>query len=442
MAMLKIIFIFILTTQIFLNITAASPIAKEGYFILDKKKNYLTFFQKNPELIIDLVSNDGYELYGPSGLGVWLKKIKINHGPLQTVSNSKSFEYDSPEEVNNKLVNLANSYPNIAQVFSIGKTTLGRPIMGIKISDNVSIDEVEPEFKYVANMHGNEIVGRELLVKFTRDIIEQYYMGNLKIENLINNSEIFIIPSLNPDGMALKRRANSKWIDLNRDFPDFTTLDNENSTNNRAAETIAMMNFQRKRHFSLSANFHDGAVVVNYPWDTTKDSFPLHNMIKHFSFEYAKLNNNMKNSYVFSDGIVNGAKWYQINGGMQDWSYHWHNDLQVTIELSNTKWPSLSEIPKQYSLNRDAMIKYMGYIFSGAGFYFSDKSTNGTVKIRSKNSLNSNNEAYGFDRGEFYKILPPGEYIFEIKDNFNKIKTFHTVVDLNDAVINGNYTHL
>ena len=49
----------------------------------------------------------------------------------------------------------------------------------------------------------------------------------------------------------------------------------------------------------------------------------------------------MRDSTEFPGGIVNGYDWYEVNGGMQDWSYYWHNDLQVTIELSNMKWHSL-----------------------------------------------------------------------------------------------------
>ena len=44
---------------------------------------------------------------------------------------------------------------------------------------------------------------------------------------------------------------------------------------------------------------------------------------------------------------------------MQDWSYHWYNDLQVTIELTKTKWPALNTIQKSYAANRDALLAYI-----------------------------------------------------------------------------------
>ena len=50
----------------------------------------------------------------------------------------------------------------------------------------------------------------------------------------------------------------------------------------------------------------------------------------------------MWNSPDFYHGITLGAEWYIIHGGMQDWCYNWRNEIDITIEVSETKWPSYS----------------------------------------------------------------------------------------------------
>lgn len=408
------------------SIHGYSKNVQEGYQIKDDFFKYKKLFEMHPEIVIDHIDSEDFEVYGPKGLGLWLDDLGIQKEILiddLIVKNSEFLEgYPNFNQVESFLKEQAAKYPKIAKLFSIGKSVNGRDLWVIKISDNVEFDEKEPEFKYISSMHGNEITGRELTQFLIKDLLEAYGKDE-KITKLINSTEIYIMPSMNPDGSEKKRRGNARYVDLNRDFPDWTAGE-ANDYRGRQPETIAVMKFQAQRNFSLSANFHGGAVCVNYPWDSSYTRHPLDNFLQYISKEYSYLNEEMKNSRYFEDGITNGADWYVLKGGMQDWSYIWHNDLQVTVELSGTKWPSYSRIPSYYKDNKASMIRYLELVHQGAGFYLSDSAVNGKVKVVSLDEDKVIGE-FNFQRGEFYKVLPTGTYKYLITgDNFNFEKIY------------------
>jgi hypothetical protein len=342
--------VFLLTGQ-----ASAKSIVTEGFWI---KKNSIAVFdllKSRPELTIDHVQQDGFEVYGPSGLE---KFLKLNHIPYTNFAPSDTSGYLSPEGIENELKSLAQKYPNLSKLYSIGKSVEKRDLWVMKLSQNANVDDNRPEFKYIANMHGDEIVGRELMMRFIKDCLENY-STDTRIQNILDKFQIHILVSMNPDGATKMRRGNAMSVDLNRDFPDFDTKDNIDTPNHRAPETQAVMKWQGQHHFILSANFHGGAEVVNYPWDTIADQCPEDSLVKKLSLEYAQNAPYIAASTLFSNGVTNGYAWYEVKGGMQDWSIYWRKDLQLTVELSKTKWPNYSTIDYYYQQNRPALIRFI-----------------------------------------------------------------------------------
>src|SRR5690606_12829397 len=118
--------------------------------------------------------------------------------------------------------------PSLVKLDSAGRSVQGRELWYVEISDNVQDDEAEPKLLYIANMHGDETVGRELMIYLIRLLTDSYAIDP-RITSLVDHARIFIMPSMNPDGFEARRRYNARGIDLNRSFPDFTTRDNVDS---------------------------------------------------------------------------------------------------------------------------------------------------------------------------------------------------------------------
>ena len=343
---------------ILISLSVNAKIVEESLFVQTKDQNVFELLKNRPELTLDHIHADGFEVHGPKGTQQFLKNNNISFYNMKLNQRALAASYPTPEQIEQDLKNLTNQYPQISKMFSIGKSVQNRSLWVIKISKNVSVDDNRPEFKYIANMHGDEIVGREIMVRLIRDLLQQYGKDPV-ITNLIDRVQIYIIPSMNPDGALRSSRGNGNSIDLNRDFPDFTTNDNQDVLTGRQPETQAVMKWQSTRKFKLSANFHGGAEVVNYPWDTKPEAFPQFQKVKDLALEYAGLTPYIYSSTVFNNGITNGFDWYEVNGGMQDWSIYYKKDLQLTVELSNTKWPQYSMNDYYYKENKAALLKFI-----------------------------------------------------------------------------------
>ena len=420
--------------------TLASVKIEEEIYIVGQSPEVIKELVASGSVEVDHVTSEGFEVYASKGVKDYLDQKNIVYFDMKEVSKSAFVDYPTHAEITQKLLAAQSKNPRIFKLFSIGKSIKGKDLLVMKISDNVEMDEVEPEFKYISSMHGDEITGRELTVSLIEEIAAKYGTDP-ELTALVNNTELYIMPSMNPDGSELRQRGNARGIDLNRNFPDMTR-DRQSSPNGREIENQAVMRFQAARQFALSANFHGGTIVVNYPWDSKYDLHPMNDFIVELSLAYADLNPEMRSSREFNQGITNGAAWYVVKGGMQDWSYVWHNDLQITVELSHEKWPTYSEIPAFYRSNRDSMVKFMREIHRGAGFTFSRSNVQGTVAIKQTSPVTKDLGSLAFNSSQFYKVLPEGDYTFTVTEKNKAAQPINVRVEKDRIAANGNYVRL
>ena len=308
--------------------------------------------------------------------------------------------------------NFATNYPSICKLDTISDTQNGRKVLVLKISDNVASNEAEPEFFYTSTMHGDETTGFVLMLRLA-DYLLSNYGTNTEATDLVNNFEIYINPDANPDGtyyggdndVSGSRRSLANGDDPNRDFP--YPLDINSTSSN--PETIGMEDFATAHHFVMSANFHGGAEVYNYPWDcwTTNENAPADAVWwEHIGRAYvdsARLINSGYMTSVVSSGVTEGADWYYAYGSRQDYMNYFHHCKEVTLELSNTKTLSTDQLNNYWNYNERSLINYI----KEAGYGF-----NGTVKNTNGDPLDAKIEISSLDKDNSWVVTDPvnGDY--------------------------------
>ena len=337
----------------------------------------------------------------------------------------------------------AATYPSLCTLQEIGTTALGRKLYVLKISDNAVTDETEPEFFYTSSMHGDEITGYPTMLHLINELLTNY--GTIsEITNLVNGTEIFICPLANPDGSyktagndvfgaVMPTRANSDGTDLNRNYPDAIGGLHFDGLPYRA-ETQAFMAFEATRNFVLAANYHGGAEVINFPWDTSTAAqgasvvniHPHDSYFRYASQEYAQLaqNANLTDSYMDDvygtgqfPGTTNGAIWYTIKGGRQDFNNFFNHNKEVTVEISATKTPLATDLPTFWTNNRQSLLNFIKQASYGLQGVVTDQSgypIHAKVYISSIDGWGSWVETTA-TYGDYHKVQAAGTYdvIFE-----------------------------
>ena len=111
--------------------------------------------------------------------------------------------YHSYEQARSTFSQYEASYPDLAKMHSIGKSVQDRDLLVLQITTGVDKARPvgRPMFKWVANMHGNEAVGRQMVMFMSQYLLENYGLDD-RVTKLVNSTDLWLMPSMNPDGFA------------------------------------------------------------------------------------------------------------------------------------------------------------------------------------------------------------------------------------------------
>jgi hypothetical protein len=294
---------------------------------------------------------------------------------------------------------------------------------------------------YTSTMHGDETTGYILMLRLIHTLLSNY-TSNSQITSLVNNTEIWINPLANPDGTYRSgnhtvngaTRNNANNYDLNRNFPG---VDGTN-TQPLQTETLVFMSNASQNYFRLSANFHGGAEVVNYPWDCWSRLTADNSWWVRVSRKYADtVHQYAPSTYMdgYDNGITNGYAWYYVRGCRQDYMIYYLHGRESTIEISNTKLLPPAQLPAHWEYNYRSLLNYLEQVHFGINGSVKDTLTD--LPVKAKVSISGfdidSSEVYSDSLfGMYYRMLIAGTYNLTFSAPGYHSKTVQNVNAVND----------
>jgi hypothetical protein len=293
--------------------------------------------------------------------------------------------YHTYGEMSADVAAVAAAYPAIVSRFSIGKSYQGRDLWAVKISDNVGVDEDEPEVLYDGGTHADEHMGVEMTIRILHWYAEGYGTDP-RITKIVDSREIWIVFSVNPDGAEydIAGRKFRYWrknrqptpgttrvgTDLNRNF-DYRWGGGGRTSTNPAAityrgpkafsapETRAMRDFLASRvvdgrqQIRTYITFHEAGRMVMWPYGYTMANLPA-DMTRDDQAALAKIGKTMAASSRYRPQQASDL--YVTSGTTRDYAYGKYRIFSYTFELSVKDYPDDSLIASETGRNREAVL--------------------------------------------------------------------------------------
>lgn len=313
---------------------------------------------------------------------------------------------------------IAERWPEVCRLDTIGFSVMGRAVLAMKISDNPGDDEHKPAVMLSASIHGDEPASFVMMMRLAEYLACESAYGGLAAM-LTSGLEIWINPLANPDGMYRDNdtiinpvRANNNGYDLNRNFPDPDVAEPDPLQ----PETLDMIAFMQEKHFVLSANLHSGTEVVNYPWDKWTRLHADDEWFNAISRRYADtVHLYADDEYMtfLDNGVTRGSEWYTVRGGRQDFVTWGLGGREVTIEIDDIKMTPGSRLETLWEWNYRSLLRYMAEALNGVRGSVTDADTGDSLcaKVFIEGYDRDSSHVYSDTiSGEYYRFLSPGTF--------------------------------
>lgn len=357
-------------------------------------------------------------------------------------------EYKNHQEITEFLQRVHADYPEITKLESLGKSFEGRDIWALLITDNPDGEgDSEPAVVFNSMHHAREVMTPEVAI----DIIEQLTQGydtNDQMRKYVDNTRIYIVPMVNPDGNNKVWTTNNMWrknarppygVDINRNYPYKWgscggSSGSQWSQTYRGAsagsepETQALMGLIAKVRPVFDISYHSYSQLVLYPMGCRGQRAVANpDQVEGIGKKLGAMLN-----------YKPGTPWeilYEVDGGDIDWMNAEYQVIPFVLELNSTRQgfqPKYSEwrdktveknrVGWQYLLDRVQQSGVRGKVTNIEGPW--------TVAALQKGKVVAHFKGKG--EQSFHLVLKPGSYSLEMDrgNGFRAVQSLNIEGDL------------
>ena len=317
-------------------------------------------------------------------------------------------------------------FPNLCDIDTIlSSTPGGHKILCAHISNNLNDNEGKPSIFYTSTIHGDEVVGYYMMLRFINHLLTNYGTDTYTTD-LVNSIDIWICPLHNPDGTyfasddqinnwPISTRYNHNWEDLNRVFPE---VNQSNISSQYEPEVEAMMQFMEAHPFTLAANLHGGAEVFNYPWDswtTWQHSHADADWWEYVGHNFADTCHIYSANYMTEEnnGVTEGGDWYVITGSMQDYHNWYLGTRHVTLEVGEDKVLASNQLPNYWGYAFRSLLNFIAEADNGIHGTVTDSLTGEPIEALvyiENHDLDHSYVETSLPHGDYHRPIKAGQY--------------------------------
>lgn len=308
--------------------------------------------------------------------------IEFTAEPLGLVFRPQDFPKDDDafhnyRETNAELAELAKSAPDLASLFSIGKSLEGRDILALRLNSSArgTAPSSRPGIVFMATHHAREHLSTEVPLLLAKHLLENRQKP--EIASLLQNRDVYIVPMVNPDGVEWDIRSDSydmhrkntrkengvvEGVDLNRNYafrwggegasadPRADTYRGPSAFSEPETRAVRAF-FQARPNLKIFVSYHTFSELILYPWGGTDDQIDDKKALA----AYKKMAQDLAAMTGYRP--MQSSELYVATGDAADWAWAEHKVFSLTFELTpKSMWdggfyPGAAAIARTFAAN-------------------------------------------------------------------------------------------